>query len=571
MTALLFSLLLWNLPGFITGPSGLLRVLLLLAISFILDAAVHFLIYKRPVCPATAAVTALVLYTLSSGAPVLLQCLALLAALVIGKLIWGGTGKNPLNPAMLGMALLAFFAPLHNPPFSPSFALLPAVLLSVPFLFVRPWAGLGMMLGMAASLLLKNELTPAALLAWGVPFWGCLVITDPVTTTARPAAGFVIGAAAGLIPMVTGNTPAALPLAILISNIMSWQADRLRIGNAEKLRKTFGRGQRIGFSPGETPFIDLTGPAGPETAEESPDRDVILKRIQNNNVTGCGGAAFPAVRKIRAAMDTSLSGKHLIVNAAECDPGLIHDKWLLTHSLEEVRKGIALLMKCVPFKSVTVAAKSFYTATFEPPVRMHRVRDYYPAGAEKLLIRDVLNIALKPDEIPAECGILVLNIQTIAALSAAARFNRRADTRYLTVADLGSLKGTVVKARLGDSAYEMARRVFPGAVNVHIGGGAMSARLADDGALIDEKTNFLCIGGDGGFREALCSRCLACDACCPAFLPVREISQRIDEGKPARAAQLKPEVCIECNLCSAVCPAGRDQAKRVKQAKRLMK
>jgi ferredoxin len=576
MSALLLVLLLYNLPGFLFDPSGLPRLLLLAVLGLALDAVAHFLIHKQPVCAVSAAVTALVLFTLSPGAPAAVQCLAVAAALVLGKLVWGGTGKNPLNPAMVGLALLAFITPAAYPPFTPSWLLLAAALLSLPFLLIRPYAGLGMMLGMAAALLLRRELSLPALMAWGVPLWGCLVITDPVTTPPRPVAGIVVGAAAGFIPMLTGSMSAALPLGVLLSNILSRQVDRMRLGKAENLKKTFGRGGRLRFSPVLTPFEDLSGETVPEGPALSPDCEMglepreILARIEENRITGCGGAAFPSARKLRTVMDAALSDKHLIVNAVECDPGLIHDKWLLTHRRDELRQGIALLLRCVPFKSVTVAAKDFYGAAFPPPVRLHKVRDYYPAGAEKLLIRDVLKIVLQPGEIPSELGILVLNAQTVASLCDAVLYNRKAGVRYITVADLNTMSGTVVKVRLGDSVGDTARRVYPNAVNVYIGGGAMSARLADDDAVIDEKTNFLGGGAVRGLREALCSRCGACTAYCPMELPVREISQFVDEGRGEEAAKLGPELCIECNLCSAVCPAGRDQAKRMRTAKRQL-
>ena len=557
MSALLLVLLLYNLPGFITDSSGVLRALLLTALGLVLDAAAHLLIYKRPVCAVSAAVTALILYTLSPGVAVGFQCLALAAALVIGKTIWGGTGKNPLNPAMLGFVLLAFFVPVSYPPFTPAPALLPAVLLSLPFLFVRPYAGLGMILGISASLLLRHDLTFSALIAWGVPFWGCLVITDPVTTTSRPAAGLVIGALAGFVAMAAGSTPAAMPLCVLLSNILSWQADRLRLGWVERLRKTFGLRQKICFSPEQTPYIDMTGEDPAKMAEEGLACGAILDRLDAANVTGCGGAAFPTAIKIRAAMDSGFLGKHLIINAVECDPGLLHDKWLLTHRRDDIQSGLGLLQNCILFKTVTVAAKDFYGVKFDAPVRLFRARDYYPSGAEKLLVKDVLKIDLQPDEIPSECGILVLNIQTVAAINDAVRLGRNADSNISQSPILTA--GPVLSQKCGWATAFMktARRVFPNPVLVYTGGGAMSALPADDDAVVDSKTNFLGVGRARAFREALCSQCKRLQRLLPPrSCPFGRSPKLLDAGSTEKALKLHPGACIECNLCSAVCPAG---------------
>jgi electron transport complex protein RnfC len=212
---------------------------------------------------------------------------------------------------------------------------------------------------------------------------------------------------------------------------------------------------------------------------------------------------------------------------------------------------------------------NFYGAEFPKDIRQHLVRDWYPAGAEKLLIRDAVGIELKQDEIPSQCGLLVLNIQTVLAVRDAVYGGRAQETRYITASDLDRRTGTVVKVRLGNSVRETAGRVLPNAVNVYTGGGAMSARLSDDGAVIGEKTNFISVGSVRGFREALCSRCNLCSAYCPAGLPVRDIARWMDDGKPEKAASCHPETCFECNLCSSVCPAGRDQARRIRTAKKI--
>jgi Na+-translocating ferredoxin:NAD+ oxidoreductase RnfD subunit/ferredoxin len=567
MSALLLVLLLYNLPRFISGAGKILPLLLLIIIGLVLDAAAHFILYKRPVCAVSGAVTAAILFTVSPAAPFWAECAALTTALIIGKAVWGGTGKNPLNPAMLGLAFMALLAPLKPSAFDPSWYLLPAAVLSLPFLFFRPYAGLGIIIGLLASLMLKQNLTAESVLSTGVLFYGCLVITDPVTTTSKPAAGIVIGLLAGFIPGVTGY-PAAMPIGILISNLLSYLADWLNIGRSEKLRKKFGKNRKIRLSS-EDPYINLIGEDSGLHADYIPSFEEILKRIATGKVFGMGGAAFPTAEKIKTVMASDAQDKHLVINAAECDPGLVHDKWLLKNRGEEISKGIEILRTCVPFKTVTVAAKEFGGTAFPDCVRQYRVPDFYPARAEKLLVGDVLNTDVR-ERVPASCGILVLNIQTVAAIYEAVIYSRQADVRMVTVADLNTRIGKAVRVRLGAGVYETAQKVLPRAVHIYTGGGMMNARLANDDAAIDEKTNFMATGPVRPFREALCSQCDFCSVYCPASLPVREIAHAVDEGKSGNAALYHPEKCMECGLCSAVCLAGRDQARRVRYAKNTL-
>ncbi|NLA86319.1 MAG: hypothetical protein GX847_03350, partial [Clostridiales bacterium] len=284
--------------------------------------------------------------------------------------------------------------PLGCPLFRLSGLLLPAVFLSLPFLFIRPYAGLGMIAGMILSLVSKRSLTAESVLGSGVFFWGCLVITDPVTTTSKPFPGLIIGLLAGFAPGLTGS-PAAMPVGILISNLLSFMTDRLDLGPNEKLQKKFGRKHKIQLTGERAVYIDLSGENDTEDTGDIPSAEEILRRIENSGVFGMGGAAFPAAKKIRTVMTSETADRHLIVNAAECDPGLLHDKWLLKSRTKEIIKGIEALRKCVPFKSVTVAAKRFDGIRFPAPVRTFTVNDFYPAGVQTLLVGNILGSPLK--------------------------------------------------------------------------------------------------------------------------------------------------------------------------------
>ncbi|NLA86438.1 MAG: hypothetical protein GX847_03980, partial [Clostridiales bacterium] len=56
MSALLLVLILYNLPRFCLSPDDILPMSLLIVIGLVLDAAAHFVLYKRPVCAVSAAV-----------------------------------------------------------------------------------------------------------------------------------------------------------------------------------------------------------------------------------------------------------------------------------------------------------------------------------------------------------------------------------------------------------------------------------------------------------------------------------------------------------------------------------
>jgi len=614
------------------------NILILLVFALLMDSIANFIRFRRPVCAVSAAVTALLLFTLSPGTPLWMELIALSAALLIGKHIWGGTGKNPINPAMIGVLLATFFFPVNFPVFEPSWLLLPAVMLSLPFLFFRPYAGVGMIFGMSAALLLLHDLTPASLTGVGTLLWGALVITDPATITSKPAAGAIAGVLAGFVPLLFSRSVFAMALGVLAANAVSFVADRKGIGAERKIRLSL-KHMRIPFSFEKTAFHELAektvfheladhvletgnGAWNPLDIAKASDKaldmkacsgfssdrindfpcdaindfprdaindslndkinnfscEEILKRIEHNSVFGFGGASFPTGRKIRTVINATAAEKHLIVNGVECDPGLVHDKWLLRCKDAEIKKGIELLCRCIPFTTADIAVKdpSVVGAGFMnmdadagilSPLRLRKVPDYYPAGAEKTLIQEVLGEKSSSTEIPAEAGILVLNVQTVFAVYEAVYLDKKADTRFITLASLDERIGSVLHVRLGADVHDTAYKVCPGFAGVYAGGGMMNAAFSSDEAVVDEKVNFLAVGKVQGYREALCSQCCLCNAVCPARLNVNRIAHFVDEGKMDQAALFHPEKCLACGSCSAVCLAGRNLAARMAKAK----
>ncbi len=71
--------------------------------------------------------------------------------------------------------------------------------------------------------------------------------------------------------------------------------------------------------------------------------DKLLSIIQDCNIEGNGGAGFSLYKKLKTFIDSVVDNKIIIINAVECDPGLIHDRWILKNKLNEVIKGIEII------------------------------------------------------------------------------------------------------------------------------------------------------------------------------------------------------------------------------------
>lgn len=572
MSLLVVVLIVYQLPGFVSAPQTAADFLLLLFVALAADTGMNFIRYKRPICAVSAAVTACMIHTFSCGlAPLWEQLAAVLLALLPGKHIWGGTGKNPVNPAAFGLMFIGLLHPEAGFLLRPSPVTAAASILSLPFLLFRPFAGLGMMAAMTAGLYISGGLTVSGVLSSGLFFWSCLIITDPVTITSKPVPGAVSGIVAGALPLAL-NTAAAMPLGILSANIISLVFDRLTEKGFLTLRIRFSGRRRLAFAGKNAPYHDFTGtPSSIHTYEygRGISAGEILEKIKTNEVYGFGGAAFSTEAKLRSVINAAAADKHLIINGAECDPGLIHDKWLLLNRAGDILSGIGLITLCADFKTVTLAAKETGDLDLvSSGVRLFKLPDYYPVGAERTLIREVLGIELSAGMIPAERGILVLNVQTALSVYEAVCLNKRADTKYITVASTDDMTGYTARVRLGDNALSIAEKLFKGFSAVFTGGGIMNACMADEDTVVTEKTNIIAVGKYPLYKNSpLCSKCGLCAAICPARLNVREIADKFEAGKAEKAARLGAEKCVSCGICSSLCLAGRNLSALVRSAK----
>lgn len=226
----------------------------------------------------------------------------------------------------------------------------------------------------------------------------------------------------------------------------------------------------------EKDFHDLGSKQVVKKAPEDINIHLLLGEFKEKGICGLSGSGFPADKKIKAAVEAKVREKVLIINAVACDPGLIHDDWLVKHELDKIEKGIALLNKYISFSKVILATKEKLESK---SCEVYLVPNRYPMGAEKILISQVLGKKFMSDEIPAKKGILMLNVQTIYAIYEAIYEGVVANTRLITVADL-STGEAVIKELHPENCIQC------GACTYHCKAGKNTM------ALVEEISSFFC-------------------------------------------------------------------------------
>ncbi len=569
MAAVFLAVVAYHIPIWRIASSEIAVFLLLVSAGMLVDVIANILRFKRLWCSVSAAVTAGILSALTFGVPLWGRLLGVLIALIFGKQVWGGTGKNPLNPGLVGLLPLLFMFHFNLPFFPNSWLLLPGAILSLPFLLIRPYTGIGYLVGTGA-VMLQYGFNPKEILISGSVFFACLVVTDPVTITREPFIGMTGGFLAGFAGLYFLGSPLYAVSSILAFNLLSYGIERGR-GKAEpeQLRLTKLKLPKIYTHSGlNSQLLDLTSEAVRLQCQKEFASEEVLNRIRAAEVFGMGGAGFDTYRKLLTVIDSKAEEKYFILNGVECDPGLLHDRWLLRNFSEAIWSGMKLIQACAEFKEVILTVKEPDTIMLPENLKLCQVASRYPAGAEKLLISEVLRKDLSREQIPAECGVLVLNVQTVYSVYEAVLGNRKADTRFLTVANLRIPEARVARVKLGMKVHEILQAAYPGSGTAFAGGGLMQAYTAEDETVVDRNVNFIVAAPFPKYKESpQCSGCGVCADNCPAGLAVNRIADLVEAGKKKEAAGYHPEACISCGSCSYSCLAGRNLSLRVKEAK----
>jgi proline reductase-associated electron transfer protein PrdC len=186
----------------------------------------------------------------------------------------------------------------------------------------------------------------------------------------------------------------------------------------------------------------------PEEYVKIKETDTLIEAIKEAGVVGAGGAGFPAHIKYRA----NLEGGYVILNAAECEPVLNHNMCVLQEQPDAIVRGIKYAMEITGAAKGIIAIKPKNTKELvaiakackgEESIEIKYLSDRYPSGDERVIIRELLGVYLKPGQLPLEAKAIVSNVETIKRIVEAIELRKPVITKDFTVAGrLKDIQGT---------------------------------------------------------------------------------------------------------------------------------
>ncbi|MCM8792280.1 MAG: electron transport complex subunit RsxC [Candidatus Omnitrophica bacterium] len=306
-------------------------------------------------------------------------------------------------------------------------------------------------------------------------------------------------------------------------------------------------------------------------------------KIKEAGIVGLGGAGFPTHVKLNPPkpIDT------LIVNGAECEPYLTGDFRLMLEKTGQIIKGIELIVRCLELKNVYIAIednKPEAIRAFEKELKsfsitrykLHILKSYYPQGGEKQLIKNILKKEVPSGKLPFDVGVVVHNVGTCFAIYEAVYLNKPLYERVVTVTGNCLTHPKNLLVRIGSPIKELINYCGPlkeEPKKIVLGGPMMGiAQYTDEVPVIKTTSGVVAFGESEVMvsKESFCIRCGRCVEYCPVGLMPAILSLSSQSQNWQLAKEYNVFDCIECGLCSYVCPAKRNMVQYIKTAKAVL-
>jgi Na+-translocating ferredoxin:NAD+ oxidoreductase RnfC subunit len=301
----------------------------------------------------------------------------------------------------------------------------------------------------------------------------------------------------------------------------------------------------------------------------------LVETIRDAGVLGAGGGGFPAHAKYKCRVDI------FIINGAECEPLAHKDEAILGGRASDIVVGAAALRDELGAGEVVLAVKETRArelATLYAGLKIHPLRETYPAGDEAVLVYDVTGRRVPAAGVPPDVGVSVSNAETVLNVSRAAR-GKRVETSWVTVAGAVA-KPFTAEVPAGAPASLLVEEAGGATVADYVvfdGGPMMGEEINAEEYGVKLTTGLILVLPKGHsvvaktrlplehvrtIAGSACTQCRDCTELCPRYLLGYDVTPHLsmrrfftwgEEAEPSYFANAAG--CTGCGLCELyACP-----------------
>jgi len=309
---------------------------------------------------------------------------------------------------------------------------------------------------------------------------------------------------------------------------------------------------------------------GIDTDTASMDPKQLAAAVQAAGMVGLGGAAFPSHVKLLPPEGKVIDT--VVINGCECEPYLTCDHRIMLEQTDKLLAGIDMVLKATGAQRAIIGVEDNKLDAVtqiraklpaDGPVSCEAVQTKYPQGAEKMLITALLDREVPSGGIPADIGVAVYNVGTMAQLGELVPKGRGLIERVVTVTGPAVKKPGNYLTPIGTPLrflLEFAGAELEGA-EVILGGPMMGMAVAALDVVVTKGVSGVVVyppaEADLGHKTVFpCIKCGACLEACPINLNPAMLGQLAGARRYEEMAQeFHLNDCFECGCCSYVCPS----------------
>ncbi|MBR5448115.1 MAG: RnfABCDGE type electron transport complex subunit C [Clostridia bacterium] len=312
-------------------------------------------------------------------------------------------------------------------------------------------------------------------------------------------------------------------------------------------------------------------------------RDSFIDAVSKSGIVGLGGAGFPTHVKLDVEYGRA---DLLLINCAECEPYITSDTCTAWNKTDDAIHGIMSVMEYLGIGRAVIGfergsremqAAAERIASAVPCTEIVQLRDYYPQGAERVLIYHATGRVVRSGQLPVDEGCIVCNISTVCELGRYLKTGVPLLTRCVTVDGGAVRERRNVTVPIGTRARDVINYCGGLCERPRVllfGGPMMGVEAVSFETPILKNTNAILTLTDDEMnysQKSNCIRCASCLSVCPYSIDSAAISRALKRGNTESLISHRVDACMECGCCSYVCPAKLPLAENNRRAKKFLK
>lgn len=254
------------------------------------------------------------------------------------------------------------------------------------------------------------------------------------------------------------------------------------------------------------------------------------------------------------ATKRNIKGKFLIINGIDLDPFEENYSFMIKKYPEQILECIDALCEIFKIKKCFFAIKNSDSLNVEllsnnigtyPNISLKLLPDTYPIGKEEILINKLITDKQKHQ------GIMYFNVEEVLAIYEILKRNKPLCEKLITISGDLVEKPLVLNVKIGTLIKDILAYIkILNDDYIIIANGLLIGKEINENTVLTPEIRSLFITQKEEIKAKNCINCGLCSAICPVKVNPKYMKEHNNE----KSKKYKYK-CIACGLCSYVCPA----------------